>query len=84
VYTGRDGSNPAWALAREAWASVADTAVAPMQDLLGLGTEARFNTPGERDGNWSWRLRELPWAAAPGVRSLCATYGRGAAVDDAG
>jgi 4-alpha-glucanotransferase len=83
VYTGRDGSNPAWALVREAWASVAATAVAPMQDLLGLGAEARFNTPGERDGNWAWRLRDLPWGAAPAVRSLCATYGRGLAATDA-
>ena len=35
--------------------SAAETAIIPMQDLLGLGTEARTNTPGEADGNWLWR-----------------------------
>ncbi len=35
--------------------SAADTTVIPMQDLLGLGSEARTNTPGEAKGNWSWR-----------------------------
>ncbi len=79
VTTARDGSNPAWALTREAWASVARTAVAPMQDLLGLGSEARFNTPGERDGNWAWRMRELPWGIAPTLRRMNAAYGRGLA-----
>ena len=39
-------------------ASVAQLAVVPMQDLLGLGSEARFNTPGTVAGNWSWRLPE--------------------------
>jgi 4-alpha-glucanotransferase len=37
--------------------SVANTAVIPVQDLLGLGTEARMNEPGTTVGNWSWRLR---------------------------
>jgi 4-alpha-glucanotransferase len=78
VTTGRDGANPAWSLVREAWASIADTAIAPMQDLLGLGAEARLNTPGVAAGNWGWRLRDLPWGAAPGVRGLCETFGRGA------
>ncbi|MEZ6129897.1 MAG: 4-alpha-glucanotransferase [Planctomycetaceae bacterium] len=35
--------------------SAADTAIIPMQDLLGLGSEARMNTPGEAEGNWTWR-----------------------------
>jgi 4-alpha-glucanotransferase len=39
-------------------ASVAQLAVVPMQDVLGLGTEARLNTPGTVSGNWSWRLPE--------------------------
>jgi 4-alpha-glucanotransferase len=38
-------------------ASVADTAVVPVQDLLGLGSEARMNRPGTASGNWRWRLR---------------------------
>ncbi len=39
-------------------ASVAQLAVVPMQDVLGLGSEARLNTPGTVTGNWSWRLPE--------------------------
>lgn len=46
-----------WQLLRLAWASVADLAVAPAQDLLSLGREARMNVPGEPTGNWRWRLR---------------------------
>jgi 4-alpha-glucanotransferase len=47
----------AWDLTRLAWASVADYAVAPLQDLLNLGTEARMNLPGQAEGNWRWRFR---------------------------
>jgi 4-alpha-glucanotransferase len=36
--------------------SVADTAVVPLQDLLGLGTEARMNLPNSTTGNWTWRF----------------------------
>ena len=36
--------------------SVADRAIIPVQDLLGLGTEARMNEPGTTEGNWTWRL----------------------------
>ena len=41
---------------REALKSVADLAVIPAQDLLGLGTEARMNIPSTLGGNWAWRL----------------------------
>ena len=81
TYCGRDGSAPAWALLREAWASVAEMAVAPMQDLLGLGSDARMNTPGVAEGNWVWRLRDLPWNVCGMVRNLGETFGRAAAVD---
>ena len=41
--------------------SQAKTAIIPVQDLLGLGSEARMNTPGKEEGNWVWRMeRELP------------------------
>jgi 4-alpha-glucanotransferase len=40
----------------QAWASAAHTAIAPMQDVLGLDTDARMNTPGVAAGNWSWRF----------------------------
>ena len=42
-------------LCRAVLNSAADTAIIPMQDLLGLGSEARTNTPGEPAGNWAWR-----------------------------
>jgi 4-alpha-glucanotransferase len=45
-------------LMRLAWSSPAALAVAPLQDLLNLGSGARMNVPGRADGNWSWRVRE--------------------------
>lgn len=57
-YLGRrvSPSSVAGELARLTWASVADTAIASMQDLLGLGATARMNLPGTKAGNWQWRL----------------------------
>ncbi len=49
-----------WALIECALASPALLAVIPMQDLLELGTEAKFNTPGTLDNNWCWRMDSLP------------------------
>lgn len=45
-------------LMRLAWSSPAALAIAPLQDLLNLGSEARMNVPGLADGNWRWRVRE--------------------------
>jgi 4-alpha-glucanotransferase len=45
-------------LLRVAWSSVAAIAIAPLQDLLNLGAEARINVPGRADGNWTWRCTE--------------------------
>jgi 4-alpha-glucanotransferase len=45
-------------LMRLAWSSPAALAMAPLQDLLNLGSEARMNVPGRADGNWRWRVRE--------------------------
>jgi 4-alpha-glucanotransferase len=39
-----------------AWASAAHTAIAPMQDVMGLGSESRMNIPGVAAGNWGWRF----------------------------
>jgi 4-alpha-glucanotransferase len=50
-----DPSDPAWSLLGAAWASRAALAVAPLQDVLDLGTEARMNVPGTDSGNWHWR-----------------------------
>lgn len=52
-----------WALMRAVLASVADTAIIPLQDVLGLGSEARMNLPGTARGNWRWRF--LPGALDP-------------------
>lgn len=46
-----------WELIRLAMSSVADTAIFPLQDILGLGQEARMNKPSAAKGNWQWRLR---------------------------
>jgi 4-alpha-glucanotransferase len=51
-----DGSEIHWDLVRAAMASVADTAIVPMQDVLGLGSEARMNFPGQGEGWWRWRF----------------------------
>jgi 4-alpha-glucanotransferase len=77
-YLARDDGNIAWELWRLASASVADTAVAPLQDLLGLGSEARMNTPGVAAGNWTWRFAwdDLPYWLAPQLRELAELYGR--------
>jgi len=68
-----------WALIRAALASVADLAVVPHQDLVGLGSDCRMNTPGVADGNWRFRLTD--WMLDPGVRDrlagLIRLYGRG-------
>jgi 4-alpha-glucanotransferase len=47
-----------------AWSSPAAVAIAPLQDLLNLGAEARMNVPGCADGNWSWRCTEELLSAA--------------------
>ncbi|MCA9898039.1 MAG: 4-alpha-glucanotransferase [Anaerolineales bacterium] len=54
-YLSVDGHNIAWDMIRLAWMSVADTAVAMMQDLMQLDTEARMNFPGKVGGYWRWR-----------------------------
>jgi 4-alpha-glucanotransferase len=77
-YLARDGSDIAWDILRLAWASVARTAVAPLQDVLDLGSDARMNHPGRAMGNWTWRFREDALKPETGVRlrELTALYGR--------
>ena len=55
AYVGPVNDRPAWPLIRAAAASTAELALAPAQDLLELGSEARMNTPAVAAGNWSWR-----------------------------
>ena len=52
-----------WGMMRSAWASCADLAVMQLQDVLGLGSEARMNTPSTLGGNWKWRA--LPGSYGP-------------------
>ena len=59
----------AWDLMRLAWSSEAALAIAPLQDLLNLGPEARMNVPGRAEGNWSWRCTE-EMLSAPDFHSL--------------
>ncbi len=63
---------------RAALASVADTAIIPMQDYLGLGGEARMNMPSTLGTNWKWRMRKdaLTPALAERLRSMADTYRR--------
>jgi len=54
--TGLDPAEPHWGLIELALASPAALAIVPAQDVLGLGSDARMNRPGETGGNWQWRL----------------------------
>ncbi len=68
-YVGAPPGEAVPALLRSVLASVAVLAVAPMQDLLGLGTEARMNLPGTTEGNWGWGFE---WSAVPpGLAARC-------------
>jgi 4-alpha-glucanotransferase len=63
AYLNTDGHEINWTLIRALMASVADTVLFPVQDILGLGSEARMNTPSVASGNWRWRLQ--PGALTP-------------------
>ncbi|MGD1904387.1 MAG: 4-alpha-glucanotransferase [Leptolyngbyaceae cyanobacterium] len=54
---GLSGDGIHWSLIRLAFTSIANQAIIPLQDLLGLGSYARMNTPGKPEGNWAWRYR---------------------------
>ena len=79
-YLGLDWSSEPihWAAVRAVMASVVERAVFPLQDVLGLGGEARMNVPGQESGNWAWRFA---WDAVDDdtvarLRGLTETYGR--------
>jgi 4-alpha-glucanotransferase len=63
---------------RAIWSSVATMAITPIQDLLGLPTEARMNMPGTVAGNWTWRCEHTKLTAEVGesLLELTETYGR--------
>jgi 4-alpha-glucanotransferase len=78
LYLGTDGAEINWALIRAVLASVADTAMFPLQDVLGLASEARMNLPGRPEGNWRWRLAPgmLSAEVAGRLRELTLAYDR--------
>jgi 4-alpha-glucanotransferase len=57
AYLGLEDDDVHWALIRAILASVANTAIIPLQDVLGVGSSARMNLPGTSSGNWRWRVR---------------------------
>ena len=67
-----------WTLMRVGLASVANTVLIPMQDVLGLGSETRMNTPGKSSGNWAFRFSwdQLTPATTMRLRTLVDTYDR--------
>jgi len=77
-YLNTDGREINWDLIRAIWASVADTAIAPVQDLLGVGSEGRMNLPATMSGNWSWRLTDgmITKDIVTRLKELTVTYGR--------
>lgn len=79
-YVGGRRAAFAWNMIRTAWASPACIAVAPAQDLLGLGSEARMNYPGKQNGYWTWRMADgaLTPSIARRLRSLTQAYFRSA------
>jgi 4-alpha-glucanotransferase len=83
-YLGRDGHDISWDFIRLAWASVAETAIVPLQDILDLGSDARMNTPGQAGGNWGWRYTPdvLTDALIGRLRLLTELYGRLPPADD--
>ena len=77
-YLRTDGHEIHWAFIQTLMASVADTVLVPMQDVLGLGSRARMNLPGKPDGNWQWRLppNSLRSGDASRLRRLAEMYDR--------
>jgi 4-alpha-glucanotransferase len=75
---GIDENNVAWAFIRLGFASPARLAIMPLQDVLGLGSEARMNRPGSAAGNWSWRFAKgaLTTELADRLRRAAAEAGR--------
>lgn len=77
-YLATDDAHVLPAMLRAAAASVADTAIFPMQDVLGLGAEARMNVPGVGDGSWAWRFEweQVRPEHGQALHELSRQYGR--------
>ena len=77
-YLKSDGAEVHWDFIRAVIASVADLAIVPLQDVLGLGSEARMNLPGRAGGNWGWRFGEgdITPEITERLRRMTDIYGR--------
>jgi 4-alpha-glucanotransferase len=77
-YLNTDGREINWVMIRTLLASVADTVLFPLQDVLGVGSEGRMNLPGTSSGNWRWRFRreDLTSATSARLKQLVETYER--------
>lgn len=78
-YFGSDGSEIHWDFIRSLYHSNAGASIVPVQDLLGLGSEARMNTPGVASGSWAWRLADTKalTSALANLRKFTESTGRG-------
>ncbi len=79
AYLNTAGREMNWTMIRALMASVADSVLFPIEDVLGLGSEGRMNTPSVASGNWRWRMRKraLTEKAAGRLREMVEVYGRG-------
>ncbi len=77
-YLDKDGSNISWDFIRLAYSSPATLAITTLQDILGLDSKARMNTPSEASGNWSWRFKfsDIPKDSPEKLREIAEVYGR--------
>lgn len=83
-YTARDAGDIAWDMIRLAFASVADSAIVPLQDLMSLSNEARMNFPGKTGGWWTWRYTSdmLTDSISHRLRELTELFGRVPGAED--
>ena len=74
--TKEEGYN--WGMMRGAWGSVSDLAIVPMQDIIGVGSEGRMNTPSTQGMNWGWRATadQITGKLAKRVYKYMQMYGR--------
>jgi 4-alpha-glucanotransferase len=77
-YLNTDGSEINWVMIRTLMASVADTVLFPLEDVLGVGSEGRMNLPGTSSGNWRWRFRQgdLTPPMSARLKQMVETYER--------
>ena len=77
-YLATEGHEMHWTMIRAAFASVANTALVPLQDVLGLGSDTRMNLPGRQAGNWTFRFtwEQLTTSLTARLGELARTYGR--------